>query len=96
MKPQVTVQQAMDVTVLKENRPGTPTVPGLRLAVVAVLLIMVMLAAEVAAAGVPHTGLAGEPVAEAIEEFEATQTAMSPVPHTAAMMPTAELKKYNA
>jgi hypothetical protein len=45
--------------------PATP-------AVVAVLLIMVMLAAEVAAAGVPHTGLAGEPVAEAIAEVEAT------------------------
>jgi hypothetical protein len=57
---------------------------------------MVMLVAEAVAAGAPHTGLAGEPVAEAIAEAEATQTATSPVPHTAAMMPVVELKKYNA
>jgi hypothetical protein len=37
-------------------------------AVVAALLILVMLAAEAAAEGAPHTGLAGEPVAEAIAE----------------------------
>jgi hypothetical protein len=42
---------------------------------------MVMLAAEAAAAGAPHTGLAGEPVAEAIAE---------------ATTPTTELKKYDA
>jgi hypothetical protein len=36
---------------------------------------MVMLVAEAAAAGAPHTGLEGEPVAEAIAEAEATQTA---------------------
>jgi hypothetical protein len=41
-------------------------------AVVAVLLLRVMLVAEVVAAGAPHTGLAGEPVAEAIAEAEAT------------------------
>jgi hypothetical protein len=33
---------------------------------------MVMLVAEVAAAGAPHTGLEGEPVPEAIAEAEAT------------------------
>jgi hypothetical protein len=60
--------------------------------VVAALLVMVMLAAEAAAAGAPHTGLEEEPVAEAIAEAEATQTAMSLVPHAAAMMPAAELK----
>jgi hypothetical protein len=99
----------MDATVFKENCPRTPTVLGLRpvgllrvvtvpvaLTVVVALLIMVMLAAEAAAAGAPHTGLAGEPVAEAIAEAEATQTATSPVPHAAAMMPTAESKKYDA
>jgi hypothetical protein len=41
-------------------------------AVVAALLIMVMLVAEAAAVGAPHTGLAGEPVVEAIAEAEAT------------------------
>jgi hypothetical protein len=103
MKPQVAVQQAMDATVLEENCPRTPTVPGLRLvgllkavtvtaapAVVAAVLIMVMLVVEAATAGAPHTGLAGEPVAEAIAEAEATQTATSPVSHMVAMMPAAE------
>jgi hypothetical protein len=42
------------------------------LVVVAALLLMAMLAAEVVAAGAPHTGLAGEPMAEAIAEAEAT------------------------
>jgi hypothetical protein len=46
---------------------------------------MVMLAAEAAAAGAPHTGLAGEPVAEAIAEAIAEATT-----------PTTELKKYDA
>jgi hypothetical protein len=64
--------------------------------VVAVLLIMVMLVVEAATAGAPHTRLAGELAAEAIAEAEATQTAMSPVPHAAATMPAAELKKYDA
>jgi hypothetical protein len=99
----------MDATVPEENCPRTPTVPGLRLAgllrlvtvpatpaVVAALPIMVMLAAEAAAVGTPHTGLAREPVVEAIAEAEATQTATSLVPHAAATMPTAELKKYDA
>jgi hypothetical protein len=57
---------------------------------------MVMLAAEAAAAGAPHMGLEGEPVAEAIVEAEATQTATSLVFRTAATMPAAELKKFNA
>jgi hypothetical protein len=69
-----------------------PTVPVL----VAALLIMVMLVAEAAAAGAPHTGLAGESVAEAIAGAEATQTTTSPVPHAAATMPATELKKYDA
>jgi hypothetical protein len=71
------------------------TVP-VALVVVAVLLLMAMLAAEAVAAGAPHTGLAGEPVAEAIAEVEDTQTATSLVPHAAATMPAAELKKYDA
>jgi hypothetical protein len=99
----------MDATALEENFHRTPTVPGHQLedllrvvtvpaapAVVAALLIMVMLAAEAVVAGAPHTGLAGEPVAEAIAEAEATQTVASLVPHAVATMPAAELKKYDA
>jgi hypothetical protein len=109
MKPQVTVQRVMDATVLEENSHRTPTVLGHQLedllraitvpvapAVVAALLVMVMLGAEAAATGAPHTGLAREPAAEAIAEAEATQTATSPVSHAAATMPAAELKKYDA
>jgi hypothetical protein len=109
MKPQVAVQQIMDATVPKENSPRTPTVPGHQLegllrvvtvlatpVVVAVLLVMVMLVEEAAMAGAPHTGLEEEPVAEAIAEAEATQTAMSPAPHAVATTPAAELKKYDA
>jgi hypothetical protein len=57
---------------------------------------MAMLVAEAAAARAPHTGLAGEPVAEAIAEAEATQIATSLVPHPAATTPAAELKIYDA
>jgi hypothetical protein len=99
----------MDTIVLEENYRRTPTILGHQVvdllraatvpvapAVAAALLLMVMLAAEAVAVGAPHTGLAGEPVAEAIAEAEATQTATSPVPHAAATMPAAELKKYDA
>jgi hypothetical protein len=99
----------MDATVLEENYRRTPVVLGhqpvdlLRVAtvpaapvVVAALLLMVMLVVEAAAVGAPHTGLAGELVAEAIAEAEATQTATSLVPHAAATTPVAELKKYDA
>jgi hypothetical protein len=107
MKPQVALQ-LMNTTVLKEKSHRTPTVLGhqlddlLRVATVlatqvpVVALIMVMLVAEVAAAGAPHTRLEGEPVAEAIAEAEATQTATSPAPHAAATMPTAKFDKYDA
>jgi hypothetical protein len=64
-------------------------------AVVAAPLAMVMLVAEAATAGAPHTGPEEEPVAEAIVETEATQTATSPAPRAAATMPAAELKKYD-
>jgi hypothetical protein len=109
MKPQVIVQRIMDATILEENSPRTPIVPGHQLedllrvvtvlaaqAVVTALLDMVMLAAEAAAAGAPHTGLEEEPVAEEIVEAEAMQTATSPVPHAAATMPAAGLRKYDA
>jgi hypothetical protein len=109
MKLQVAVQRIMDATVLEENSSRTPTVPGHQLedllrvvtvlaapVVVAALLVMVRPVAEAAAAGAPHTGLEEEPVAEAIAEAKATQTATSPAPHAAATMPTAELKKYGA
>jgi hypothetical protein len=53
-------------------------------------------AATVLAALTPHAGLAGEPVAEAIAEAEATQTATSLVSHAASTMPVAESKKFDA
>jgi hypothetical protein len=99
----------MDATKLEENYRTTPTVLGQKLvdllrvatvlvapAVVAVPLLMVMLVAKVVAAGAPHTRLAGEPVAEATVEAEATRTTTSPVPHAAAMMPAEELKNFDA
>jgi hypothetical protein len=99
----------MDAAVLEENYRRTPTVLGhqpmdlLRastvpavLVVIAALLRMVMLEVEAAAAGAPHTELAGELVAEATAEAEATQTATSPVLHAAATTPVVELKKYDA
>jgi hypothetical protein len=74
----------MDAAVLEENYRRTPTVLGhqpmdlLRastvpavLVVIAALLRMVMLEVEAAAAGAPHTELAGELVAEATAEAEA-------------------------
>jgi xanthosine utilization system XapX-like protein len=108
MKPQVAVQ-LMDTTVLEENSHRNPTVLGHQLedplravtvlaapVVAAVLLIMVILVGEAAVAGAPHTGLAGEPTAEAIAKAASMQTATSPVPHAAAMTPAAESKKYDA
>jgi hypothetical protein len=66
----------MDATVLEENSHGTPTLLGhqledllrvetvLEAPVPVATLIMLMLVAEVAAAGAPHKGLEGEPLAE--------------------------------
>jgi hypothetical protein len=71
------------------------TVPA-AMAAIAPWWLTVTLAVEAAAAGAPHTGLEGEPVAEAIAEAEATQTATSLVSHAAATMPAAELKKFDA
>jgi hypothetical protein len=48
------------------------------------------------AAGAHLTVLAGELVAAAIAEAEATQTAMSPASHVAATMLTTELKRFVA
>jgi hypothetical protein len=109
MKPQVAFQLTTDATVLKENYHKTPTALGHQLvdplravtapvvlAAVAPWWLMATPAVEAAAAGARHTGLEGERVAEAIAEAEATQTAMSPVSHAAAMMPTTELKKFDA
>jgi hypothetical protein len=56
------------------------------LTLVAVPLVTVTLAVEAAAAGAPHTGLAGEPAAKVIAEAEVTQTATSPVSHSVATM----------
>jgi hypothetical protein len=109
MKPQVAVQPTTDATVLQECYRRTPTTLGHRLveplraatapvalAAVGPWRLMVTLVAEAAAAGAPHMGLEGEPVAVAIAEAEATQTATSPVSHAVATMPTAELMKFDA
>jgi hypothetical protein len=103
MKPQAAVQSTTDATVLEESYRRTPTALGhlpedlLRevttpaaLAAVVLWWLTVTPAAEAAAAGAPHMGLEGEPVAEA------TQTATSPVSHAAATMPVAELRKFDA
>jgi hypothetical protein len=66
------------------------------LAVTAMSSLIAILAAEAAAAGAPHTGLEGEPVAGAIAAAEATQTSTSPVSCAAAMMPVAESRKFGA
>jgi hypothetical protein len=108
MKPQAAVQPTTDATVLEESYHRTPTALGhlpedlLRAVTTLVTLAAVVLwwltatpAAEAAAAGAPHTGLEGEPVAEAIAEAEATQTATSPVSHAAATMPATESRKFN-
>jgi hypothetical protein len=108
MKTQVAVQLTTDTIVLEVTYHRTPTTLGHQLVdllraatalavpvVVTVWRLMVMLAAEAAAAGAPHTGLEGEPMAEAIAETQATQTATSLVSHMAATMPAAELKKFD-
>jgi hypothetical protein len=108
MKPLVAVQRVMDATVPEENSHRIPTAPGhqledlLRAATVsaapaeaATPLVTVTLLVEATSVGAPHTGLAGEPVVGAIAEAEATQIVTSPASHAAAMMPAAELKKYD-
>jgi hypothetical protein len=109
MKPQVAVQRTTDATILEESYRRTPTALGHQLvellraatvpaalAVVALWRLMVMSAREAAAAGAPRTGLAGEPVAEVIEEAEATQIATSLVSHAAATKPATESNKFGA
>jgi hypothetical protein len=109
MKPQDTVQLTTDATVLEESYRRTPITLGhlledlLRVVTALVALAPVALwwlaatpVAEAAAAGAPHTGLEGEPVAGVIAEAEATQTATSPVSHAAATMPIAESRKFDA
>jgi hypothetical protein len=108
-KLEVAVQLTTDAIVLEENYRLTPTVLGhrpvdlLRVviapaapAVTAMSFLIVMLAAEAVVARAPHTGLAGEPVAEATAAAEATRTATPPVSHAAATMPAKKLKNYNA
>jgi hypothetical protein len=106
MKPQAALQSTTDATVLEESYRRTPTALGhlledlLRavtaLAAVALWWLTATPVVEAAAAGAPHTGLEGEPVAEATAEAEATQTATSPVSHAATTMPAAESKKFDA
>jgi hypothetical protein len=108
-KPQVAVQLTTDATVLEENYRLTPTVLEhrpvdlLRVAtapvapaVTAMLFLIVILVVEAAAAGAPHTGLAGESVAEATAGAEATRTATSPESHEAATMLAKKSKNYDA
>jgi hypothetical protein len=90
----VAVQQMVDVTAPEENNHRTPTALGYQLedpsraATVRVAPAEAAATEEAAATRAHHTVLAGELVAAAIAEAEATQTATSPASHTAAMMPT--------
>jgi hypothetical protein len=108
MKPQATVQLTADATIPEESYRRTPIALGhlledlLRavtalaaLAAVVLWWLTATLVAEAAVVGAPHTGLEGEPVAGAIAESEATQTATSPVSHAAATMPVAESRKFD-
>jgi xanthosine utilization system XapX-like protein len=108
-KPQVAVQLTTDATVLEENYQLTPTVLGhrpvdlLKVAtapaapvVTTISFLIAILVAEAAATGAPHMGLEGEPVAGAIAEAEATQTATSPMSHAVATMPVAKSRKSDA
>jgi hypothetical protein len=65
-------------------------------AVTAMLFLIAILVAEAAAAGAPHTGLAGEPVAGVTAGAEATRTATPPVSHVVATLPAKKLKNYDA
>jgi hypothetical protein len=109
MKLQVAVQLTTDATIHEENCRLTPTVLGhwsvdlLKVATVpaapaatAMLSLIVILVAEAATVGAPHTGLAGELGAEATTAAEATRTAMPPVFHAAASMPAIKSKNYDA
>jgi hypothetical protein len=108
-KLQVAVQLTTDATLLERNYWLTPTVLGhrqvdpLRVAtalappvVIAMSFLIAILVAEAVAAGAHYTGLAGEPVAEAIAAAEATRTATSPESHVVATMPAKKLKNYDA
>jgi hypothetical protein len=109
MKPHAAVQPITDATVLEENYHRTPTALGNQLedllkAVTALVALAVVMpwwlmatpSAEAATVGAPHTGLEGEPVAEATVEAKATQTATSPVSYAVATIPAAESKKFDA
>jgi hypothetical protein len=108
MKLQAAVQPTTDATVLEESYRGTPIALGhllqdllravttlVALAVVALWWLAATPAAESAAARAPRTGLEGEPMAEAIAEADATQTATSPVSHVVATMLVAESRKFD-
>jgi hypothetical protein len=64
--------------------------------VTAMLSLIAILVAEVATAGAPRTGLAGERGAEATAAVEATRTATPLVYHVAASMPAKKSKNYDA
>jgi hypothetical protein len=104
MKPQVTVRTSV-VTVLEPSCQPIPTVlvqwptDPLKVATALQLLAAIVrssliatLAAEPAMAEAPIMGLTVGPVAEAIAAADATQTATSLEPHTAASTPARRLK----
>jgi hypothetical protein len=104
----IAVQRMVDVIAPEENNHKTSTISGHQLedllrattvlaapAEAMMALVLATPVAEAAAAGAPHTMLAGE-LAAAIAGAEATQTATSPVSHAAATMPAAKSKKYVA
>jgi hypothetical protein len=108
-KPEVAVQLTTVATVLEESYRLIPTVPGHQPvdllmvatalaapAVTAMLSLIAILVAEAARAGAPRTGLAGELGAEAVAAAEATRTAMPPVYHAAASIPSKKSKNYDA
>jgi hypothetical protein len=108
-KPQVAVQLTTVATVLEGNYRLTLTVlehrsvdllrvataPAVS-AVTAMSSLVAILAVEAAAAGAPHTGLEGEPVAGAIAADEVTKTATSPESRAAATMPVVESREFGA
>jgi hypothetical protein len=65
-------------------------------AATAMLFLTAILVAEAVTAGAPHTGLAGEPGAEATAAAEATRTARPPTLHVADSTPAKKSKNYAA
>jgi hypothetical protein len=106
-KPQVAVRTSV-LTVLELScrpiptvlmqRPTDPLKVATALRLLAAIVrssLIATLAAEAATVEAPTMGLTGGPMAEAIVAADATRTATSPEPHTAASTPTRRLKNCN-